>query len=57
MILAYAGAIPYCMKYKKDRVPVYTKEKDSLWEQMEAFYAQQEKDVVKRLGMAGINSR
>lgn len=57
MILAYAGAIPYCMKYKKDRVALYEKKKDDLWKEMLDFEAAKEKDVKPRMEMRGIAHR
>ena len=57
MILAYAGSIPFCMKYKKDRVALYEKRKDDLWKDMLDFEASKEKDIKPRMVMRGINHR
>jgi len=49
-ILAYMAAIPYCMKYKKDRVPLYKKTADEMMKELLDHYGQREKDVRKKLG-------
>lgn len=39
-ILAYMGAIPYCMKFKKDRVALYEKRVETMKKNIIDFYAQ-----------------
>ena len=54
-ILAYEASLPYCMKFKLERVPVYANKVKELETELLAFYARREKDVPKSLGMAGIS--
>ena len=57
VILAYMAAIPYCMGYKKDRVPLYEKKVNDMKETLTAFYGRREKDKRKVMTMAPINFR
>jgi len=43
-LLAYMAAIPYCMSYKKDRVPLYEKKVDEMTKDMIDFYTRRAKD-------------
>lgn len=43
ILLAYMAAIPYCMTYKKDRVPLYQKKVDEMKKTLLAHYGQREK--------------
>lgn len=51
-ILAYMAAIPYCMKYKKDRVGLYEKRVDELKKGLIEAYGVREKDKRKIMTMA-----
>ena len=44
ILLAYMAALPYCMKYKKDRVPLYQKKVDEMKITLLKHYARREKD-------------
>ena len=57
VLLAYKMALPYAMSYKKDRVPLFLNEINRLEDGLLKHYARREKDVRKRLNMAGVNSR
>lgn len=46
-ILSYMAAIPYCMKYKKDRVPLYQAKVMDMKRNLLKFYGRREKDVRK----------
>lgn len=48
-ILAYGTAIPYCMKYKKDRVPLYQAKIIEMTDALLKFYSRREKDARKIL--------
>lgn len=56
-ILAYMAAIPYCMKYKKDRVQVYELEIERLKKGLINLYSQRERDKKKVMTIAPINFR
>lgn len=56
-ILSYMAAIPYCMKYKKDRVPLYEKKVMEMKKNLLKFYARREKDSRKIATMNRINHR
>lgn len=43
-LIAYMAAIPYCMAYKKDRVPLYEKKVMEMTKDMLEFYARRAKD-------------
>lgn len=43
-ILAYGAALPYCMLYKKDRVPLYQVKVNQMMEDLLKFYNRREKD-------------
>lgn len=47
VILAYMASIPYCMTYKKDRVPLYEKKVMDLKKELIDLYSRREKDVRK----------
>jgi len=49
VLLAYMSAIPYCMKYHKDRVALYEKKVMELKAELINHYAQREKDTVKKI--------
>jgi len=42
-ILAYGAALPYCMKYKQDRVGLYQRKVDKMTKDLLAFYGQRDK--------------
>ena len=48
-VLAYMAAIPYCMKYKKDRVGLYEKRVEDYKKAIEALYARREQDKEKKM--------
>jgi len=50
-VLAYMAAIPYCMKYKKDRVAMYQSKVNELKQELINHYTRREQDVVKRMSM------
>ncbi len=56
-ILAYKSAIPYCMTYKRERIPVYMAEIARLESDLMNHYAKREKDIRTRLTMSGISFR
>ena len=56
-ILAYMAAIPYCVSYKKDRVPAYLNEITRLEKELLAFYGARAKDEPKVMTMRGIQFR
>jgi len=57
VIIAYKAALPYCMSYKKDRVPMLMNEIARREKDLSAFYARREKDIPKRFEMAPIRHR
>ena len=54
-ILAYGAAIPYCMKYKKDRVAPYQARVKEMTEGLLEHYAHREKAKRKIISMKEIN--
>lgn len=52
VILAYMAAIPYCMTYKKDRVPLYQQKVQDMKRTLLLHYGRREKDVPKIMEMA-----
>lgn len=56
-ILSYMAAIPYCMKYKKDRVALYEKRVDDMKKGLIEAYSQREKDTRKSMTMEITNFR
>lgn len=56
-ILAYMTAIPYCMKYHKDRVVLYQNKVTEMKKNLLKFYARREKDVHKVATMRPITFR
>lgn len=54
-ILAYGASIPYCMKYKKDRVALYQKKVDQMTKGLLAFYGQRDKYTRKIMTNKGIS--
>ena len=46
-ILAYGAAIPFCVKYHKDRVPLYQAKVNEMTKALLDFYGRREKDVRK----------
>jgi hypothetical protein len=57
MILCYDAAIPYCMKFKKDRVPLYEKKAMEMEKDLITFYTRRDKSARKVISMKGINYR
>jgi hypothetical protein len=57
MIIALDASIPYCMSYKKDRVPLYEKKLAEMTEDCLKFYAKREKDVRNIMENKGISFR
>ena len=57
MILAYKAALPYCMSYKKDRVPLILAEIQRLEKGIKEHYGGRERDRRKIMSMSGVNSR
>lgn len=53
-LIAYMAALPYCMAYKKDRVPLYEKKTVELKADMVRFYSRREKDKRKVMSMKPI---
>ena len=49
MMLCYGASIPYCMKYKKDRVALYQQKYLELEQDMMSFYSRRTKDEIPRL--------
>ena len=49
--LAYMAAISYCMRFKKDRVPLYQRKVEQDIDDMLAFYGRRDKDVRKIMTM------
>jgi hypothetical protein len=56
-ILSYKAAIPYCAKYKKDRVPAYLEKIAELKAGLEKLVSKREQDRRKGLSMAPISFR
>ena len=54
-LIAVWASIPYCKKYKKDRVPELVKEWDEGIKEMLAFFGRREKDRRKIMTMGTIN--
>jgi hypothetical protein len=50
-ILSYMAAVPYCMKYKKDRVTLYEKKIGEMKKELIELYSQKEKDTRKIMSM------
>jgi hypothetical protein len=57
ILIAYMASIPYCMAYKKDRVPLYEKRVDDGIREMIKFYSSREKDRRKVMTTRQINYR
>ena len=57
ILLAYKAAIPYCLSYKKDRVPLLMAEAKRLEDELMAFEASKDKDDIVRLSTNGISFR
>ncbi len=57
VLLAYMAAIPFCIGYKKDRVPFYDKKVQEMKKTLLAFYARREKDKRKIMTTAPISFR
>lgn len=57
ILLAYKAAIPYCLSYKKDRVPLLMAEAKRLEDELMAFEASKDKDDIVRLSTSGISFR
>ena len=57
MILAYEAAIFYCMTYKKDRIVLYEKKVQELYNDLMEFYNKREKDVRDIITTSKINFR
>lgn len=57
IILAYKAALPYCVAYKKDRVPAYLNEINRLEKEMLAFYGKRAKDEAPVMRMGSIKYR
>lgn len=56
-ILSYMAALPYCMKYKKDRIGLYTQKILQLKTDLIAHYSQREKDARKMMSTGSISFR
>jgi len=57
MLICYEAAIPYCMRYKKDRVALYRREADVLLNDLMQFYYKREKDVRDIITTKGVRHR
>ena len=57
MILVYEAAISYCMTYKKDRIVLYEKKVQELYDDLKEFYSKREKDVRDIITTKRINFR
>ena len=57
MLICYKAALPYCLSYKKDRVPLLEKKIMDLEKDMLRFYARREKDVATIIRPSGIAFR
>ncbi len=55
-ILAYIAALPYCMKYKQDRVDRYERKVEKIKKEIEKFYGKRNKDVRKRIIARTVNA-
>lgn len=56
-ILSYKAAVPYCMKYKKDRVPALFAKITELNLRLKNHYSRREKDRRKIMSMGSISFR
>ncbi len=57
MLICYEAAIPYCLSYKKDRVPLFEKKAMDLEKACLDFYAKREKDERNVMSNAPIKFR
>ena len=57
MYIVYEAAIPFCLSYKKDRVPLFEKKAMELEKACLEFYSRRERDVRKVAKMSGISFR
>lgn len=57
ILLSYMASIPYCMSYKKDRVPWLAKKTDDMKKTLLAHYGQREKDRRKVMSTRPIQFR
>lgn len=57
MILAYMAAIPFCMAYRKDRVPLYMAEVERRKQDLLDYYSRRESDDPDRITMSGQHAR
>lgn len=55
-LIAYMAAVPYCISYKKDRIPLFEKKIDEMTKDMLRFYGTREKDVRQVMTMNPISS-
>jgi len=56
-ILSYMAAIPFCLSYKKDRVPLFEKKVQEMKADIIRFYGQREKDARKQMTVKRISFR
>lgn len=56
-LICYKAALPYCLTYKKDRVPAYMNEIARLEKELVKFYSRREKDVRHKLTTAKVAFR
>lgn len=54
-ILSYMAAIPYCMKYHKDRVALYNLEIERMKQELIAHYTRRERDTVQYISTGGVS--
>lgn len=54
-ILAYMTAIPYCLKYKQNRVPALEAKVQTIMNDLINFYSKREKDDMPRISMGGVS--
>lgn len=57
ILIVYKAAIPYCLSYKKDRVPFLMSEIARLEKDMLAFYARRDQTVTPKLTMKRVMHR
>lgn len=57
VILSYMAALPYCLNYKKDRVPMIEKRIMELKADLITHYTKRSKDETSQMTMGGINFR
>lgn len=57
VLLAYMAAIPYCMTYKKDRVPMFEKRVMEMRQSLRDFFGRRNKDFRKQITMKPISFR